>query len=87
VWFRRSAFSKILQADEGAKQVGVIQGVSELNLRENMTWAVAKVSVETVDVDMIWTKLDKNLGLEYRWETGPNQSDISTLKFKEAFVA
>jgi prepilin-type N-terminal cleavage/methylation domain-containing protein len=80
-------FARILQADVGASQVAVIHGVSELNLRENMTWAVAKISIGTVDDEMIWTKLDKNLGLEYRWETGPNRTDSSRLKFKETAVS
>ena len=80
-------FTRILKADDGAKQVAVIHGISELNLRENMTWAAAKVSVGTVDDDMIWVNLDKKLGLEYRWETGPHRSGSSTLKFKETAVS
>jgi prepilin-type N-terminal cleavage/methylation domain-containing protein len=81
------SFTRILLADDGAKQVALVQGVSELNLRENMTWAVAKVSVGAVDDDMIWPKLDKNLGPEYRWETGPNPTGSSTLKFMETAVS
>jgi prepilin-type N-terminal cleavage/methylation domain-containing protein len=80
-------FSRILQTDDGAKQVAVSLGVTELSLRECLTWAATKISIGTVDDDMIWTKLDKNLGPEYRWGTGPNQSGSSTLKFKETAVS
>jgi prepilin-type N-terminal cleavage/methylation domain-containing protein len=81
------SFTRILQADDGAKQVAIRHGVAELNLRENVTWAVAKVSVGTVDDGIVWTKLDTNLGLEYRWGTGPNRTGISTLNFKETEVS
>ena len=80
-------FTRILQADDGAKQVAVSLGVSELSLREALTWAAAKISIGTVDDDMIWTRLDKNLGPAYRWDTGPNQRDSSTLRFKETAVS
>jgi prepilin-type N-terminal cleavage/methylation domain-containing protein len=80
-------FTRILQADEGAKQVAVSLGVSELSLRESMTWAAEKISIGTVDDDMIWAKLEKNIGPEYRWYIGPNQTGSSTLKFKDTAVS
>ena len=78
------AFSKILQADEGAQQIGIQHGVVEMNVRETVTWAVAKVNTDVIDDDLIWSQLDKKLGSEYSWDSGPNQSGSSTLKFKES---
>jgi prepilin-type N-terminal cleavage/methylation domain-containing protein len=78
------AFSKILQADEGAQQIGIQHGVVEMNVRETVTWAVAKVNTDVIDDDLIWSQLDKKLGNEYSWDSGPNQSGSSTLKFKES---
>jgi len=80
------AFSKILQADEGAQQIGIQHGVVEMNLRETVTWAVAKVNTDVIDDDLIWSQLDKKLGNEYSWDSGPNPSGNSTLKFKETAV-
>ena len=80
------AFSKILQADEGAQQIGITHGVAEMNVRETVTWAVAKVNTDVIDDSLIWSQLDKKLGNEYSWESGPNQSGSSTLKFKESAV-
>jgi len=80
------AFSKILQADEGAQQIGINHGVSEMNVRETVTWAVAKVNTDVIDDDLIWSQLDKKLGNEYSWDSGPNPSGNSTLKFKETAV-
>jgi len=81
------AFSKILQADEGARQIGISQGVAEMNVRETVTWSVAKINLDVLDNDLIWSQLDKNLGNEYFWDLGPNQSGSSTLRFKETAVA
>jgi prepilin-type N-terminal cleavage/methylation domain-containing protein len=77
------AFSKILQADEGAQQIGIHHGVVEMNVRETVTWAVAKVNTDVIDDNLIWSQLDKKLGNEYSWDSGPNPSGNSTLKFKE----
>jgi hypothetical protein len=77
------AFSKILQADEGAQQIGINHGVAEMNVRETVTWAVAKVNTDVIDDNLIWSQLDKKLGNEYSWDSGPNPSGNSTLKFKE----
>ena len=80
------AFSKILQADEGAQQIGINHGVGEMNVRETVTWAVTKVNTDVIDDDLIWSQLDKKLGNEYSWDSGPNPSGNSTLKFKETAV-
>jgi len=81
------AFSKILQADQGAQQIGINHGVAELNVRETVTWAVTKVSTDVIQDNLIWSQLDKKLGTEYFWDLGPNQSGSSTLRFKEAAVS
>jgi prepilin-type N-terminal cleavage/methylation domain-containing protein len=81
------AFTKVIQADEGAQQIGINHGVVELNVRETVTWAVAKVDTGVIDDNLIWTQLDKNLGSEYSWDAGPNQSNSSTLRFKETAVS
>jgi prepilin-type N-terminal cleavage/methylation domain-containing protein len=81
------AFSKILQADQGAQQIGINHGVAEINVRETVTWAVTKVNTDVIDDNLIWSQLDKKLGPEYFWDLGPNQSGSSTLRFKEASVS
>lgn len=81
------AFSKILQADQGAQQIGINHGVAEINVRETVTWAVTKVNTDAIDDNLIWSQLDKKLGPEYFWDLGPNQSGSSTLRFKEASVS
>jgi prepilin-type N-terminal cleavage/methylation domain-containing protein len=81
------AFSKILQADEGAQQIGINHGVSEMNVRETVTWAVAKVNTGVINDNLIWSLLDKKLGNEYSWDSGPNQTSSSTLRFKETAVS
>ena len=81
------AFSKILQADEGAQQTGINQGVAEMNVRETVTWAVAKVNTGVINDNLIWSLLDKKLGNEYSWDSGPNQTSSSTLRFKETAVS
>ena len=80
------AFSKVLQADEGAQQIGINHGISELNVRETVNWVVVKINSDVVDDNLIWPQIDKNLGGEYAWDTGPNPSGGSTLKFKETAV-
>jgi hypothetical protein len=80
------AFSKVIQADEGAKQIGVNHGVAEMNVRETVTWSVAKINLAEVDDSVIWPQIDKNLGEEYAWAIGPNPSGGSTLMFKETAV-
>jgi len=78
------AFSKVLQADEGAKQIGINHGISEMNVRETVTWVVVKINTDVVDDNLIWPQIDKNLGSEYSWNSGPNQSGSSTLNFKDS---
>jgi prepilin-type N-terminal cleavage/methylation domain-containing protein len=78
------AFTKVIQADEGGKQIGINHGVAEMNVRETVTWAVAKVNTNVIDDTLIWGQLDKNLGNDYSWAEGPYQSGNSTLKFKDA---
>ena len=80
-------FSKVLQADEGAKQIGINHGISEMNVRETVTWVVVKINTDVVDDNLIWPQIDKNLGSEYSWDSGPNQSNNSTLRFKETAVS
>lgn len=81
------AFSKVLQADEGAQQIGINHGISEMNVRETVTWVVVKIHADAVDDNLIWHQIDKNLGNDYTWDSGPNPNGGSTLRFKETAVS
>jgi prepilin-type N-terminal cleavage/methylation domain-containing protein len=81
------AFTKILQADQGAQLTALNQGTAELNVRENVTWAIAKINTDVIDDTLIWSQLDKNLGNWYSWVPEPKQSGSSTLRFKETEVS
>jgi prepilin-type N-terminal cleavage/methylation domain-containing protein len=56
-----------------ASQRALVEGVSELNARESLTWTNIKLSPAgwTNDVDL-FTGIETNLGIDYVWIAGPN---------------
>ena len=56
-----------------ASQRALVEGVSELNARESLTWTNIKLSPAgwTNDADL-FTGIETNLGTDYVWTAGPN---------------
>ncbi len=65
-----------------ASQRAILEGISELNARESLTWTNMKLSNTgwTNDAD-VFAGIDTNLGTEYVWTAGPNFSG-GTFSFK-----
>ena len=48
------------------------QGLSELNSRELLTWALVKFSDQDwVTDEALFAQIDKNMGAGYQWASGP----------------
>lgn len=83
------AYNRMVIADTTAKLVGLDAGVSELNGRETLTWALVKMSNTGYlnDVPQIWSALNTDVGSEYDWvPPGPNSTG-GTLRFKNDVTA
>lgn len=65
-----------------ASQQALYTGIKELNIRESLTWTNLKISNTgyTTD-DELYPLIDTNLGVGYKWETGPSIGG-GTLSFK-----
>lgn len=70
-----------------AKDRALEVGISELNVRETLTWTNQKFAPGgyTNDND-IWSAMNTNLGVGYTWSAGPNASG-GTLHFKSQSIA
>ena len=81
-------YNRMVIADTTAKLVGLDTGISELNGRETLTWALVKISNTGYlnDVPQVWNALDTNVGSEYDWVAGPNTT-WGTLRFKKDVTA
>jgi prepilin-type N-terminal cleavage/methylation domain-containing protein len=73
---------KYAAVEENSRLRAIDLGLSELNGRETLTWALAKLTDTgyTNDQD-IWTRMDTNLGADYDWTVSPNIAG-GTLRFK-----
>ena len=85
------AVPRYIDLEANAKLRAVDAAVSELNGRESLTWADVKISVSGYDPvngdDTVWGALDTDLGSDYTWTTGPNQTNASVFTFKsESFT-
>lgn len=69
------AVPRYIDLESNAKLRAVDAAVSELNGRESLTWADVKISSTgypaTGGDTVVWNRLDKNLGTDYTWTTGP----------------
>lgn len=70
---------KFVRVDDGASNVALKSGVSELNSREHLVWINAKMSEYNNDSD-VFDVVDYDLGSDYSWSTGPLR-DGGTLVF------
>ena len=82
------AINRMVIADTTAKMVGLDAGISELNTRETLTWALVKMSNSGYlnDAPQIWNTLDTNVGTEYDWTAGPSPAG-GILRFKRDTAA
>jgi len=63
---------KFDQVSESASAKALEQGLSELNSRELLTWALVKFSDQGwITDEALFAQLDKNMGTGYQWASGP----------------
>lgn len=77
---------RYLDAETSAKMRGLDLGVSEMNGRETLTWALVKLSDSGYPGDgLLWARLrvdpGTDLGADYDWTVAPSISG-GTLRFK-----
>lgn len=74
---------KYVDVQESSRMRAIDVGVSELNGRETLTWALVKLSDSGYlnDQPQIWQRMDTNLGADYDWTAGPNFAG-GTLRFQ-----
>ena len=74
---------RYVETERNSRLRAIDLGVSELNGRETLTWALVKLSDSgwMNDQPQIWLRMDTNLGADYDWTAGPNNSG-GTLRFK-----
>ena len=88
------AIPRYMSMDASASSSAIDAAVSELNGRESLIWADVKISESGYDEvtgdTMVWNRMKNdstnsypNLGHDYRWTEGPNQTG-GTLQFKAA---
>ena len=86
------AVPRYIDLEANAKVRAVDAAVSELNGRESLTWADVKISPSGYNVttgdNTVWGAMNTDLGSDYSWTAGPNQSSgVSTFDFKgESFT-
>jgi prepilin-type N-terminal cleavage/methylation domain-containing protein len=77
---------KINDIGGAAKDRALEVGISELNVRETLTWTNQKLAPGgyTNDND-IWSAMNTNLGIGYTWSASPNASG-GTLQFRSQSI-
>lgn len=68
------AVPRYIDLETNAKKRAIDAAVSELNGRENLTWANVKISptAPANPENDVWTAMDKDLGTDYGWEAAPS---------------
>ncbi|UCF93105.1 MAG: type II secretion system protein [Desulfobacterales bacterium] len=77
---------RFINLEANAQAVAISSGLSELNGREILAWANAKMSSPTGwqnDNPQVWSKVDRDLGDDYTWYGSPTPSGGS-LGFRES---
>jgi prepilin-type N-terminal cleavage/methylation domain-containing protein len=78
---------KYVALEENSRLRAIDLGMSELNGRETLTWALVKLTDTGYTNDQaIWDIMDTNLGADYDWFAGPNILG-GTLRFKQVSSA
>ena len=79
------AVPRYIDLEQNARIRALDAGVSELNGRENLTWANIKISSgQYVDDDALFLILDTNLGTDYNWVAAPTAGGGGLLRFQES---
>jgi len=73
---------------ETARQKGIETVITEINARENLTWADAKISISGFVSDTkIYSKINYDLEPSYNWNLGDPTIAGGTIEFKgESFT-
>ena len=82
------AVPRYIDLESNAKKRAIDAAVSELNGRENLTWANAKIQPSPPGTDgamdsAVWGAMEKDLGSDYAWSTAPTQTS-GGLSFQNA---
>jgi len=78
------AVPRYIDLEQNARIRALDAGVSELNGRENLTWANIKISSgQYVDDDALFAIMDTNLGTDYNWVAPPTAGAGGNLRFQE----
>ena len=77
------AVPRYIDLETNAKKRAIDAAVSELNGRENLTWANVKISpaAPTDPEATVMTEMDTDLGNDYNWTAGPDAAG-GQLQFK-----
>ena len=86
------AVPRYIDLESNARQRAVDAGISELNGRESLSWADAKISITGYEGDAIlFPKVSYTLGGDYDWGAGVTRPAISDgdniLRFRETSQA
>ena len=80
------AVPRYIDLESSAKSRAIDAAVAELNGRESLVWADVKISGTTgwSNDGSVWgdPEFSKDLGSDYTWTSGPNNSGHSDLRFK-----
>ena len=78
---------KVVAISYTAEQKALIQGLTELNAREKITWTKIKLADHGYQSDeAVWNEMDLNLGEQYSWNDPPKNSG-GTLSFGSQSIA
>jgi prepilin-type N-terminal cleavage/methylation domain-containing protein len=75
---------KYIDVQQSSQMQAIDLGISELNGRETLTWALIKLSDSGYlnDQPQLWLGMDTNLGADYDWTAGPTNAG-GTLRFRQ----
>ena len=82
------AVPKYIDLDAHAKDHGIDAGIAEMNGRESLVWANAKLALPSgwQDDAQVFAGIDPKLGRDYTWSAGPNAAG-GTLVFQAEATA
>ena len=86
------AVPRYINLEQNARIRALDAGVSELNGRENLTWANIKIASNPPGTDAamdaaVWLAMNTNLGNDYNWVAPPTAGGGGLLRFQESASA
>ena len=81
------AVPRYIDLEESAKKKAIDAALSEINARENLTWADHKISTSGFISEKIFNNINFELDPNYTWNTGDPTATGGTLDFKEESFA